>query len=266
MYKLNKIYIFKLLPGNIFAVCIGGFALGWVRQAGPCIENLFLAGYGGIPMPLEIDSYLRIVLIILVPQVFLIFILADYMLKDFTICSVYIFTRANQRRGWFARKCLDLLLFTALYYLIQFVALFFFGQIGGLVIYNQSALIYILVNEFTLLVLLGFIYVLTVNILSLKVGINHAFLTIILFLTVSSAFTIIFGAGEMLKFIPVSHAMLIWHDSERLLLYRDFIGGYLSNYTLAFSMVYLLLVLLLLVIIGIRLVDRLEIIGFEEEG
>ena len=133
-------------------------------------------------------------------------------------------------------------------------------------LYITNQLIYILVNEFTLLVLLGFIYVLTVNILSLKVGINHAFLTIILFLTVSSAFTIIFGAGEMLKFIPVSHAMLIWHDSERLLLYRDLIGGYLSNYTLAFSMVYLLLVLLLLVIIGIRLVDRLEIIGFEEEG
>jgi len=60
--------------------------------------------------------------------------------------------------------------------------------------------------------------------------------------------------------------MLIWHENKSLLLYRDLIGDYLPNFTIAFSIAYALIVILLLVFIGIKLLDNLEIMGFEKEG
>lgn len=267
MYKLNKIYFLKLLGGIVFAFCIGGFALGWVNPSEPYYEYLFLAGYGGIPLPLDGGEYIRLLLVSLVPQIFLIFILANYMLDDFNICSVYIFTRTNQKKTWFARKCISLFFLVALYYALQFAMLFLLGRaMGGLTVFDPTTLLYIVINELLLLVLLGFIYVLAVNLLSLKVGINYAFLSIVLLATLSSAFVLTLKSSVTLKFIPLSQVMFIWHDSEKLVLYRDFIGDYLPHFTIFFSLLYLLVIILALFMFGMYLIDNLEIIGHEREG
>jgi hypothetical protein len=255
-----------LLTGLIFAFFIGASALSWVQLEGPHFEKLFLIGYGGVPLPLEIESYLRLMLSLLVPQVFLVFILADYMLIDFTICSVYIFTRTPKRNKWFIRKALELIFLTALFYLFQFIALFVIGQIAGLVVSDIFAFINLIASEFVLLVLISFIYVLAVNILSLKIGINHSFLAIVLLVSLSSVSTLELQNTSLLKFIPISQSMLIWHENKSLLLYRDLIGDYLPNFTIAFSIAYALIVILLLVFIGIKLIDNFEIVGFEKEG
>lgn len=263
MYTINRKYILKLLTGLIFAFFIGVFALSWVKPEGPYFEKLFLIGYGGIPLPLEIKSYLRSMLSLLVPQVFLVFILADYMLIDFTICSVYVFTRTPKRNRWFIRKAIELFFFTALFYLFQFITLFLIGQISGLAVSDIPVFINLIANEFVLLVLISFIYVLAVNILSLKIGINYSFLAVVLFISFSSVLTF---KTNLIKFIPVSQSMLIWHENKSLLFYRDLIGDYIPNFTIAFSIAYALIVILLLVFIGIKLIDNFEIVGFEKEG
>lgn len=263
MYTINKKYILKTLTGVVFAFFIGVSALSWVQLEGPYFEKLFLIGYGGVPLPLEINSYLRLMLSLLVPQVFLVFILADYMLTDFTICSVYVFTRTPKRNRWFIRKAAELLSFAAIFYLFQFIVLFVIGKIAGLAVFDMLVFINLITNEFVLLVLISFIYVLAVNILSLKLGINYSFLAVVLFISFSSVLTF---KTNLLKFIPVSQSMLIWHESKNLLFYRDLIGDYMPNFTIAFSVAYALIVILFLVFIGIKLIDKLEIIGFEKEG
>lgn len=266
MYTINKKYILKSLTGFIFAFFIGVSTLSWIQLEGPYFEKLFLIGYGGVPLPLEIKSYLRLMLSLLVPQVFLVFILAEYMLMDFTICSVYVFTRTPKRNKWFIRKTLELLLFTALFYLFQFTALFVIGQITGLAVSDISAFINLIVSEFVLLVLISFIYVLAANILSLKIGINHSFLAIVLLVSLSSVSILKLQNTNLLKFIPISQSMLIWHEAKNISSYRDLIGEYIPNFTIAFSIAYALIVISLLVFIGIKLIDNLEIMGFEKEG
>lgn len=262
MHIVNRKYTLGLLSGVIFAVFIGLSALSRIRlEGGPYFEKLFLIGYGGVPLPLEIEPYLKLMLSLLVPQIVLVFILADYMLKDLTICSVYVFTRTNKRKQWFFRKAFELFLFAFLFYLFQFMTLFSIGQVAKLAVFDIFGLINLMANELILLVLISFIYIFTVNILSLKIGIKYSFLTIILIIALSPLLA--FANTNMLKYIPISNFMLIWHDSENLLPYRDLIGDYIPNFTITFSISYALILILLLIIIGIKMIESLEIMGFE---
>lgn len=87
-----------------------------------------------------------------------------------------------------------------------------------------------------------------------------------LLISFSSVLTLKLQNTNLLKFIPISHSMLIWHEAKNLLPYRYLIGEYISNFTIAFSIAYALMIILLLVFIGIKLIDNLEIMGFEKEG
>jgi len=264
--RIHKKYFFKLLIGMFLAYIVGGSVIP-ILSEGPYYEHLFLISYGGIPLPVEDwRAYFSLLLDSLLSQLLLTFLLANYMSDDFSTCSVYIFTRSNRKGVWFAQKCTDLFFLVALYYVLQFAVLLFVGRVlARLTISDPAVFWYIVLSELFLTAMLSFCYVLTVNVLSLKMGVHYAYLSSVLLIVIFSALPMLFQNSAAVKFLPFSQSMLIWHDSKKLVPYRDFIGSSIPHFTILSSFLYLLIMIVILLFVGISIVNNMEIMGSERK-
>jgi len=263
---INKNNIIKILAGIPLSVLIGLYAMNILTlQNLQCIEGVYMVGYGGVHAFDGIN--IAGILIFLVPQIVFSYMFARHMQSDLEICSVYVFTRANKRKGWFGKKVAELFVYLSLYYFLQFAVIFIISYLNNFMIIDIKGIIKIIASEFIIISLLNFFFVLLINILSLKIGAIYSFMISVLMQT---GLTVIFAAlfkvmnKFVLKLVPVSHAMLIWHDNEFLTgQYQSFMSEYINNFSIQFSVVYLLLLIVFLIIGGLHMIEKLDILGWE---
>lgn|GEM_PF-904111 len=266
---MNKYLCRLLITSLVLSIVFGLYALNYAEVSGyHNIEGLFLLVFGGIYRS-ESISVVQL-LLFCVPQLMLVLLLAGYMYEDFRICSVYVFTRKYSRRKWFFGKSMHLLLYTAVFMLIQFMVLYLFCVLSGLTPVFERGLLLIVVWEYVALLLLNFFFILVANLLVLRLATNIGLLcTYVLYLVLCTTAFIGASAPGMLiaKANPIANAMLVWHDHDILVkFYSDHIFGFIEDFRLSFSTIYHICLDILLLIAGLIAINNADVINFEKEA
>ncbi|NLU53325.1 MAG: DUF2705 family protein [Clostridiaceae bacterium] len=266
--RMNR-YLFKTLSLSLVLSTVSGlYALNFSQVAGyPHVEGLFLLVFGGI---YRSDSVNLIqFLIFCVPQFLFILILAGYMYEDFKISAVYVFTRNYSRRKWFLEKSKHLFLYSITYVLMQLVVIYLFGKFTVHPL-NQDAFLLIVTWQFAAMILLNFFFIMSANLLVLKLGSSIGLLSTYVFCIALYTLVLIDSKTSRALFAkvnPVSNAMLIWHDHSLIIqFYEDFMLGFIKDFRLSFSLIYLLVLNLFLILGGAVITNNADIINFEKEA
>ena len=265
-----KSYIVKIFAGASVSIIIAMNALNFLKLENiDSLEYMYIISYGGL-FTFDIEHNIFGFFKILVPHILLIYLLAYYMYNDFKICSVYVFTRSNKRKHWFIKKYFSLLFITAVYYFVQFLIVFLIGTIYKFRPESIKLFTLIVTTDFILLTLTGFLLVISTNLLSFKLGTNFAYLSLII---ADGAMIMLPAAlhgvldNLIIKLLPTSNGMLIWHSDNFLRLFSQKLGfEFIEGFSVLFSIIYILILLAAIFFIGIRFIEILDVINEEKEA
>ncbi len=251
----------KLLVGIIFAFFLSLYHIDVMNACNyNDIDLLFMLSYGN----LDIDSikYIIPIFFLIIPQLYLIFVLKDYLYIATSRNAIYVFTRNNSKSSWLLNKLVHLFIYVMIYYLIQFITVFLIGFFYGFT-FNHTSIIIIGI-EYILIILLNYFYILILNIMSLSINITYSF-----FITISVSIFQIFTIGflyafhftsiNLIKLFPISQAIIPWHTSH-FIKYTDFFQFKINNFMLIDSMLYLLIICTSSIIYAIYNFKNMDII------
>lgn len=227
------------------------------------LEYLFLFSYGHVDLQGVQD--LIPVFFWIAPQLILLYFLGNYISVHLEQNAVYIFTRTHQRSTWLLAKVFTLCLYVLIYYFIQFITLWIVASSFGFQMNDPQGGIPLILEEFTLLVLLNILILLMVNILSLKISSLLAY-TIVTGGNIASLFFSYFlneyqvGVG-LIKWFPFTQGILSWHSQIPSSLTRHLPNlFYLQDFSILFSTLYLVISSAILLVIGVKMLEKMDLI------
>lgn len=255
----------------LYSVCqsifTGLYALNMAAVTDKNAESILLFACGGI-FPSEYVNVINLILFVF-PNMLVTFFCISFIYNDYRVCAVYVFTRIDNKAGWFVNKALKLFLYSFAFWSSQIAMISAISFIGNIRAYNLRGYISIAIFEIILLSLSNLFFILLGNIISLKSGVITGFLCVLisyssLVLMASSFFYNI--NKNFLKLLPTSQAMLILHQNNFLAnLYSDYMYAQINGFRIIFSIVYIIFLNVLLVFLGTKIIKNLELIGFERE-
>lgn len=262
---IEKNILKKVLFGIVLAVFLSIYGIGIVKAFNyKSLEALFLLTYGNLNI-YDI-KYVIPALVWILPQIYLTYVLGDYISNHLNRNAVYIFTRTDKRRKWLLSRVLNLFAFTVIYYVAQFLIVYLIGSAYGLAIANQNVGMSTILSEFMLLILLSYLFVLTINIMSLAINVTYSYLIVTAVSIISvfiTGFIELFGGigGKLIKLLPTSQGVITWHDSRFLVEnYFELFRFSLSDFSLMYSTAYLILFCTVLILWGMFKINRMDII------
>lgn len=208
-------------------------------------------------------------LLLLTPQILLLYLYADYFRQDFMVHYVYVFTRYGQKRRWFCHRWFGLLGMVAGQYLLYMAASFVFALTAGYRFPMAGEKLLLLAQIWLLNVLLVFFLALLTNMLSLPLDEVKACFFIIVGYSLSfvGGQVAIQGSGRgawLLFLLPAAHQQYWWHTDCLLPAPLQGLGGSLPGFPVAGSVCVLLVSIALLTVVFQRLLekkDMLDMIG-----
>lgn len=169
---------------------------------------------GGIPLGKDADIIGYVTK--LVPNIVVMFCLADLMQEDCLINYVYVFTRLSKKEKWLFHKAVQIILNTAVIYAVLFAVCIGIGRAYGLGGVSAPEQFFWLFAVYSLDVLTVSALSFSQNFLSLRHGTAQSFLFLVLFyllslLAAKLAFNSSPATNYLLMLLVPVHQMYCWH-------------------------------------------------------
>lgn len=257
--EIKKLFLY----GMIFALFASLYYLNILQFIG-CkrLDCLLVISYGVV----DIDriKHLIPVLFWILPQIILTNQMGDYLSRNLNKNAVYIFTRTSERKSWMIGKIVTLFFYVFIYYAVQFIVMSVCGILIGfdILFIDFKAIL----SMFFLIVLYNYTFILMINIFSLYVKAIYSACTVIGLSIVNVFFVGLlyehyYNSINILKYLPFTQGIYEWHfNANRLILESISSSFYLADYSLFFSIAYLLLLLASIIILGIHRIRTMDII------
>lgn len=263
--NINYSLLLKLLlAGALLSLFLG---LYHHQALGPLfctsLECLFFLSYGEVSIT-EI-KFLFPLLLWLLPQVVLFYFIGNELGTDLERNAVYIFTRTQQRKEWLLAKSLTLFIYILVYFSVQFLVLWAFAAIQGIHLVDQQQGLVLILSLLSLLVLLNVMMLSLMNFLTLITNHITAF-TIVFTSNIGSLFLSAFlyestWRISIIQWLPFTQGILAWHSTipagVNPLLLQNLS---LSQFTIPFSLIYLVVLTTLFVIFGIQRIEKMDLL------
>lgn len=231
------------------------------------IEDLIIVTFGGIG---DISNGLDIIGMMLYcsPQLAFIMLMSNYMLSDFNISAVVVFTREASKTKWIYKRYFEMFLYSSLYAGIQFGVVLACGFIRGNSITDAKFLVSIICIEFLLITMSIFTFTIICNTAILKLSKNIVMLGVVFVYLISLSITLAFSNlfnGILMKVMPIANSMLRWHSlsyfPNKFSYLETIIIGKLS---FSWSLCYWLFLTAITVLIGKLLINNMDILDIEK--
>ncbi|QIB26968.1 hypothetical protein [Caloranaerobacter azorensis] len=228
------------------------------------LETLIIFTNNFLPYPQE-NMFLWFVLYIIyfAPKLLALFILGDFFYEDFRICSVYVFTRKDNRVSWFTNKLFKMIKYILIYYVCITVIIAIVGVINGFNVDDVNNFLLIFISIVVLNGMVTLIFVLLTNILSLYTNAEISLVVTLLIyavLHIPSFIKIDRLQDLIIKLSPALQSVIVWHDDSFLVKYNSsFDMPMISGFNVWWSLLILSLCLILIIFIGIKAIKTVEI-------
>jgi len=200
------------------------------------------------------------------PQLAFIILMSDYLLSDFKISAVLVFTREASKTKWIYKKYFEIFLYSLLYVGIQFVVVLACAVIKGNSITYTKFLVAITGIEFMLISISIFTFTIISSTVILKfsrslvvLGTVFAYL-LSLFITLSTSG--LFN-NVIVKLMPVANSMLRWHSVNYL--FKCMQLSETSGFSLTWSLCYWLFLIAITFLVGKLMINRIDMVDIEKE-
>ncbi|MFD2368748.1 hypothetical protein ACFSO0_01850 [Brevibacillus sp. GCM10020057] len=257
-----KMCVNMALAGVIVAVLISLYhAHSYAVKECGGLQCLIVSAYG----ILQVEKVRSITPLVawIAPQIVCIYMLGNLLSESIRQNAVYIFTRTKARKTWLFSQMLTLFFYIAIYTGVQFLVVLLAGYASGLVTGSDthSAVL----NALVLLVLQNFLFVATVNIISLFVS---AIQSTVIFLSAHVGGIVLAWAiheftpeySKAIAYFPFTQGIYSWH-SDSLLMARSLFGEpfRLSDYSVVFSLGYMFVLTAAVVLLGAYQLEKMDL-------
>lgn len=227
----------------------------------------------GLGFPDFTLSYLSLLITDMFPIFVFEIIFGIYIYRRYCTASVYYFSRQNNRKIWFIRETIKLFIYLVGYFGGYLTLSYLFGTIFCLGKLSLDGLS-VLINIMILFSLYTFLFTLLLNICSIVMGSQNAYLLLFGVQMVLAMSMIIFRNNNvlekyvwLLKLNPVANIILSWHSSgfKEVSIITENMG---IDFTFSYSVVYFIILLLIVLIMGTLVVNNSDIAldNKEEQG
>lgn len=215
---------------------------------------------------LDIEGIKHIIPILLfsIYNIYLTFCLMDYIYGYLKEHAINVFTRTSKRSKWLFIRCLNLLLYVIIFYILHFIII---GAVGSLYNFKLSFdSIFVILKIFSLVVLFNYITVLFINIISLFISPMYGYILVIItnILTMFFSEMIYLHTNKCIKFIklfPMSQLITSWHEGIIELFERkEYFTFYIQGFSFWYSIMYLLIISSFIVFMGNKRINKMDII------
>jgi hypothetical protein len=228
-------------------------------------ENYIIFLLGGFSLNEEYRLNMIDFLATLLPIIIFLYLTAKFMLEDFAISSIYVFTRNGSKTLWYFKQIYKIFYLAIIFTLIRILTVLIFGYLLHLKIDNFDNFITILLFIIILNVLVLFVLSLLINIVSLKFNVTIGYIVSYGLLTISSLIPV-YSKGIIriaaAFSLPSNQMMLRFHDLRNLEKILNF-SSYIKDFSVNYSIVYLCVFSLVLVSSGYFIIRKLDILNFE---
>jgi hypothetical protein len=258
--KLSRTYdkhMLRCLGGSLLAVPIALFLTGVLEGRAPATSSLLAGAYGNVAS-LESFNLLTIV-VSSIPLLFQLYFFSDLFGTDFNTAAVFVFTRKDSRIKWLAQKSLQLIVYSYLFYFLQFVVVTAIGLTRSFVLDFQNTMEVVGILSLTT-VLCNTLLVFIANVLSIRMKASSVVSAIIACFSCWLLFLpgiYRLGAGIVMGF-PLSQGILSIHELPPYLsgLFENGIPGF----SVGFSILYLLIACLTAFLISCFWIKKTDLI------
>lgn len=218
-----------------------------------------------MPYPEEKVTFLFTVFILFFALKLFVFVgLGDFFYKDFRICSIYVFTRKDNRINWFIDKVLRLIKYIGLYYIGISIIIVIVGHLNNIYIMSAQYLCKIFVVSVVLNMMSTLLFVLLANILSLYIPAEMSLSLTLLLYTFAHVPAFIKINSQIqnlvIKLDPVLQSVLPWHDDAFLTKYTKLLDmPTIADFSVWWSVLLLGVYLGVVILAGIKAVRTVEI-------
>lgn len=258
-----RLYIKIIISGIFIAVLISTVQISsFIFQECGYLHCLFIAGYGILYV--EHIKYITPILTWIIPQVLLIYLLGNFLSECIHQNAVYIFTRSNKRKSWLLTQVSTLFVYVFSYSIVQFIVLLLIGYINNIKFPENYSQVESILLSMILVVMQNFIIILFINILSLYVSATNSIATF-MFLHLGCIVLVWFineftpNLNSIINFVPFTQGIYSWHSDSVVLASKILEDGFrLSNYSLYFSIGYMIVFILIIIILGAKKLERID--------
>lgn len=228
-------------------------------------ENYIIFLLGGFSLNEECTLNLVEFLGTLLPVIIFLYITAKFMLEDFAISAIYVFTRNGSKALWYFKQIYSIFYLSIIFTIVKISTVLILGYLLHLKISEFDSFIKVLLFISILNILVLFILSLMINIVSLKFNITVGYMVSYEFLTISSLAPV-YSKGIIRTTaafsLPSNQMMLKFHDLRNLEEIVTF-SVFVKNFSVMYSVIYLIVVSFVFVSIGYFIIKKLDILNFE---
>jgi len=229
------------------------------------LEAYLLINLGGIFLTKESKINLLEILRVSIPMICYIYIITKFLLNDFVISAVYVFTRDSSICMWYLKKLFNLLMISFGYALMSLISTSLVGLVFGNKIKDYISFIKISLHILCLLTLVLFVYALISNIVAIitnpVMGYTISYLILIISILLPMVTKEVIRKVSIFIF-PTCQYMLGLHCNNIAEKFNIGIKS-ISGFELSFSYVYLIFVSIILSIFGLVIIKKLDILNFD---
>ncbi|MDI3476779.1 MAG: hypothetical protein PWQ59_304 [Thermoanaerobacterium sp.] len=217
-----------------------------------------------LPYPKEnMTFWFTLYIIYFAPKLLTFFIMGDFFYEDFRICSVYVFTRKDNRSLWFINKLFKLMWYILAYYASITAVISIVGIIKGFNVDSVGSFLLIFAATVVLNVITTLIFALLANILSLYANAEMSMVfTLFIFAVFHIPAFVWLGNFQnlIIKLDPALQTVLVWHDDSFLAKYNSLFNmSTISGFNVWWSLFILGVYLILAAFTGIKVIRMIEI-------
>ncbi len=247
------------IAGIFMALFLGFLNIESLKESS--LDYLILNTYGNLNIN-EI-KYVVPVLIWLLSQVTLMYLTGNIIPQQLSRHAIYIFTRTKERQKWILYSILQLLLYTILFFTVQFVT---FGALFSFFSINLKFSIIPILIELLLIILYHFMILLIMNFVSLFLTPTMSFSLVTLFIMIT-----IFAVGGsylfnsnllvITKYLPTLQPLFLWHDSVLVLPYKNISSLYIvEGMSISFSFSYMSICCCAVILLMKAKIEKMDIL------
>lgn len=269
MYR-RKMFLNPIINNSLYIILMSLF-IGWYQTR--YLEGLaseyksmkwfVLCSYGYLDA--YSIKYVFPVFIWILSQLYLVYLLGNFIYQDVYKNAVYIFTRTNHRTLWFFSNISWLFIYVLFYYCIHFFINILMAIVKGFTLQNYQDLIVIGLT-FLLQVFVSYLLVLMINVFTLLFQNTYAYVVVIagyIFLIMLTGMLAEFSSRYLFiaEWFPFSHSILAWHDSYFIKeLQNLFAIKYFDGFSIVQSFVYIIIFTFVVIYFAIKRFKNMDLI------
>lgn len=261
----NRKYIIRVLFSVAISLLVAFSVITYSGgpTKGESSTDILLLAFGGAL--LNKQNTIANILLGILPTFAITYFFATYIVDDFSSYCIYIFTRSESRLRWIMKKIAGLFLNIILFYIINFIATFFLLSANGfsshLDINSSLCGLLLILNTLSVFMLLF-----PMNLLAIKRGAVQSFIICISFYLIL-IITGIYSMPALSTCLPFSQGNYAWHQPLWISKVPNGEACVIKNFSLSFSLCYLLIVNAIEIFIGILIIKNKDLlIGSEGEN